>query len=220
MWDWNYVFEVFPQIFESLKITILATAAGFLVAMILGLLLAVILRSNNKLTAKLTRTFVELIRSTPILVQLYIIFYVLPKFGIVLSPFISGVIGLGVHYSTYLSEVYRSGIDSVSKGQWEAGYALGFSKLQIWMKIVIPQAIPPIIPVMGNYFITMFKETPILSAITLVEIMQVAKIIGARSFRYLECFTIVGILFFLISYPASIAVQHLTKKIRKKYSLD
>jgi polar amino acid transport system permease protein len=135
-----------------------------------------------------------------------------------LSPFTAGVIGLGLHYSTYISEVYRSGIESISRGQWEASIALNFSKARTWISIILPQAIPPVLPMFGNYFIVLFKETPLLSAITVVELMSTAKMIGSESFRYLEPFTIVGLLFFLMGYPGSLLVKYLDSKLNHKIS--
>ena len=219
MWDWSFAIEIFPEIAKCLPVTIGATFASFIVAAILGLLLAMLLRVNKVFITKPISLFVDIVRSTPLLVQLYVIYYVLPKYGFVLTPFVTGVVGLGIHYSTYLSEVYRSGIDAVPKGQWEAAEALGFTKLETWFKVVIPQALPPIIPVIGNYLITMFKETPILSAVSLLEIMQMAKILGSRSFRYIEGFTIVGILFMILSYISSLAVAWIAKRITRKFSM-
>ncbi|MDF1521545.1 MAG: ABC transporter permease subunit [Trueperaceae bacterium] len=129
----------------------------------------------------------------------------------------TGVIGLGLHYGAYLSEVYRTGIASVDKGQWEAAIALDFSTLHTWRTIVLPQAIPPMIPAFGNYFIVMFKETPLLSAITVVELMQTAKIIGARTFSYVEPYTLVGLIFLLLSYPAALAVNRLEARLARPH---
>lgn len=218
MWDMTYAINILPQIVAALKITIMATGVGFLVALVLGLILTLLKGSTIKILAWLANGFADFIRNTPLLVQLYFIFYVFPKFGLVLSPFTAGVIGLGIHYSTYLSEVFRSGIDGVPKGQWEVATALNFKRGQAWTRIILPQAIPPIIPVIGNYFITMFKETPLLSAITLVEILQTAKIIGSASFRYLEPFTIVGALFLLLSYPSSLLIKRLELKLNDKFT--
>jgi len=111
----------------------------------------------------------------------------------------------------------RSTGAAVPKGQWEAATALNFSPTRTWFSIIIPQAIPPVIPVMGNYLIGMFKETPLLSAITLVEILQTAKIIGSHSFRYLEPITVVGIVFLLLSYISSIGVQKLEIRLNRRY---
>lgn len=217
MWDWNYAFDVLPEIASALWITIGATIAGFVLALILGLVWTLLLRSNSKILTTATKGVVRFIRNTPLLVQLFFIFYVFPEFGLALQPFTAGVIGLGVHYSTYLSEVFRSGIDSVGPGQWEVATALNFTKKKTWTRIILPQAIPPVLPVIGNYFITMFKETPLLSAITMTEILQTARNIGAGTFRYTEPFTIVGILFLVLSYPASLLIRQLELKISERY---
>ena len=217
IWKQDFAISILPRILSALKITISATLVGFVLATLLGMVLMIMNRSKNRALSLTARGFVSFIRSTPLLVQLFFIFYVFPQFGLSLAPFTAGVLGLGFHYSTYLSEVFRSGIDAIPKGQWEAATALNFTQRQTWRRIIIPQGLPPVLPVIGNYFITMFKETPLLSAITLVEIMQTAKIIGSGTFRYLESFTIVGILFFLLSYPSSQLVRYMEKKIQARY---
>ncbi len=216
MWDWNYTLSFLPDILSALKITISATFVAFFVACILGFPLALGRRSKFKPLSLAVGGVVEFIRSTPLLAQVYFVFYVFPTYGISMSPFTAGVVALGVHYATYLSEVYRSGIDGVPRGQWEAAKALNFSQTRTWLNIIIPQAIPPIVPVMGNYLIGMFKETPLLSAITLLEILQTAKIIGSQTFRYLEPITLVGILFLLLSYISSIGVQRLEVRLNRR----
>jgi len=216
MWDWSYAFQILPELANVLPITIAATVVGFAAACALGLPLSLARKSNYKAISYLALGWIEFIRSTPLLVQLFFLFYALPLYGISFSPFAAGVLGLGLHYSTYMSEVFRSGIDAVPAGQWEAAKALNFGKRRTWTNIILPQAVPPIIPVMGNYFITMFKETPLLSAITLVELLQTAKAIGSGSFRYLEAFTLVGLLFFLLSYPSSLLVGRLEKRFQRK----
>lgn len=216
MWDWKYTMSFLPDILSALRITISATFVAFFVACILGFPLALGRRSKFKPLSLVVGGVVEFIRSTPLLAQVYFVFYVFPTYGISMSPFTAGVVALGIHYATYLSEVYRSGIDGVPRGQWEAAKALNFSKTRTWLNIIIPQAIPPIVPVMGNYLIGMFKETPLLSAITLLEILQTAKIIGSQTFRYLEPITIVGIIFLLLSYISSIGVQRLEVRLNRR----
>lgn len=214
MWSWDHVWEILPDLLRALRITIAATFAGFAVAAGFGLLLILMRRSRNKLLAGLTGVFLSFVRNTPLLVQLFFLFYVLPVMtGISWPAFAIGVIGLGLHYGTYMSEVYRSGIDAVARGQWEAARALNFTVFQTWRLIVLPQAIPPILPIMGNYLIVMFKETPLLSAITLVELLAAAKQIVSESFRGLEAFTLVGLLFLLVSYPSSLAVRKIEQRI-------
>lgn len=214
MWDWNYVLEVLPQLLTALKMTVWITLCSFAVSLVVGLLLALAARSRFKLLALVTKGIIEFIRNTPLLVQVFFLYYSLPLLmGISIPAFYAGVIGLGLHYSTYLSEVYRAGIEAVPKGQWEAATALNYTKWQTWRTIILPQAIPPIIPVLGNYLIVMFKETPILSAITLVEMMLTAKNVVSQSFRAFEPYTLVGILFLAISYIASLLVQRLENRM-------
>src|SRR5690606_26134320 len=126
---------------------------------------------------------------------IFFIFYVGPQFGIRLSPWVSGMLAIGLHYSAYLSEVYRAGIQAVPKGQWEACRALNMSTRDTYMRIVIPQALPPSIPGMGNYLVGIFKDTPMLSVIGVAELMQTANAIGSETYRFLEPFTMVGVIF-------------------------
>jgi polar amino acid transport system permease protein len=215
-WDWEFALSIAPQLIDAMWVTLAATLVGFTIAIVVGLIMAIGRRSQVRVLSTVTGGIIEFIRSTPLLVQVYFIYYSLPFYGITLSPFIAGALGLGIHYGTYLSEVYRSGIEAVPKAQWEASTALNFSTTQTWTRIILPQAIPPVIPVFGNYLITMFKETPLLSAITLVEMLQTAKIIGAMNFKYLEAITIVGLLFFLLSYPSGILVRRLEAKLNRR----
>jgi polar amino acid transport system permease protein len=215
-WDWSYTWSILPQLLQALTVAVAATLVAFVVAAILGLLLALGRRSSTRAVSWVAGAFVQFIRSTPLLVQLYFIFYVLPLYGLSLTAFAAGVLGLGVHYSTYLSEVYRAGINSVSRGQWEAATALNLPRSATWLRVILPQAIPPVIPVLGNYLLTMFKDTPLLSAITLVEMLQTAKILGSESFRYVEPFTIVGLLFLAVSYPSAILIRRLEIRVNRR----
>ncbi|MDQ0340353.1 polar amino acid transport system permease protein [Caldalkalibacillus uzonensis] len=221
IWNWEYAVAVFPIIFQAMWVTLSATVLGFMLALILGLAWALARRSTFKPLAWTVAGIVEFIRSTPLLVQLFFLYMAFPQIpyiGVTLDAFTAGVIGLGVHYSTYLSEIYRSGIESIPKGQWEASTALNFSKVQTWTKVILPQAIPPVLPMFGNYLIVMFKETPLLAAITVVEMLQVSLIIGSQSFRYIEPITIVGLLFLLLSYPSALLVRRLEQKMKNRYA--
>lgn len=207
--DFEYIVEIFPELLGGLLITVEASLAGFGVALILGLLFALARRSENEWLSQPIGALVEFVRSTPLLVQLFFFFYVLPRYGIRLGPRIIGTIALGLHYGTYTSEVYRAGIDAVERGQWEAATALNFSPLDVWVRIILPQSIPPMIPALGNYMVAMFKESAQLSAITVFELLNTAQTIGTRNFAYLEPITLAGVLYFAISYPSSLIVQRL-----------
>ena len=211
-WDWAFVREILPTLLAGVKITIIATLLGSALAAVLGLALAIVRRSRNPLVAKPIGFFAEFIRGTPLLVQLYFLFYVLPNVGILLPPMVAGVIGLGLHYATYTAEVYRAGIDNLARGQWEAAKACNLTARQTWIHIVIPQAIPPMIPALANYFVAMFKETPLLSAITVLELMNQAKSVANDSYRYIEPMTLVGAFFLAISVPSVIALRWLERR--------
>ena len=211
-WDWAFVWSIMPTLVEGVKITILATILGSIVAAGVGLVIALLRRSENRLISRPAGFFAQFIRGTPLLVQLYFLFYVLPDIGILLSPLVAGVIGLGLHYGTYTAEVYRAGIDNVPRGQWEAAKACNLNPTQTWTHIIMPQAIPPMIPALANYFIAMFKETPLLSAITVLELMNQAKSIANSNYRYIEPMTLVGVFFLVISIFSVFGLRWLERK--------
>ncbi|EJN04889.1 ectoine/hydroxyectoine ABC transporter permease subunit EhuD [Phyllobacterium sp. YR531] len=214
-WDWAFVVQILPTLIEGVKITIIATLLGSVLAAIVGLVIAIVRRSKNRLISMPMGFVAEFIRGTPLLVQLYFIFYVLPDLGITLSPLVAGVIGLGLHYGTYTAEVYRAGIDNVARGQWEAAKACNLSPLQTWTQIIMPQALPPMIPALANYFIAMFKETPLLSAITVLELMNQARSIANYNYRYIEPITMVGAFFLVISIVSVIGLRWLERRYGK-----
>jgi polar amino acid transport system permease protein len=212
VWDWNYAFSILPALVQGLGLTIVATVLGSIIAMLLGLVFAVLLR-GPRVVAIIVRGFVEFVRSTPLLVQIFFLFFGLPVFGIVLPGLVVGVIALGVHYACYTSEVYRAGIEAVPRGQWEAATALSLPRSRVWTGVVLPQAIPRVVPALGNYVISMFKEVPLLTAIGLLDVVGRAQEAGDTYFRYVEPYTIAGLLFLLLSYPASLLVRRLERRV-------
>jgi polar amino acid transport system permease protein len=213
-WNWAFAWETLPMLLGALRVTVSATLLGMTLAMVVGLGLALLRRSGKRWVSWPAATFIEFVRSTPLLVQIYFLFYVAPSFGVRMSPFMTGVLALGIHYSTYLSEVYRAGIDGVPRGQWEAARALNFSPGRTFFAVVLPQAIPPIIPALGNYLVAMFKDTPLLSTITVLEILYVARDIGSQTFRYVEPLTLVGVLFLVVSLVAALGIRTVERKFQ------
>ncbi|OMQ43626.1 ectoine/hydroxyectoine ABC transporter permease subunit EhuD [Ensifer sp. 1H6] len=211
-WDWNFVWQIIPTLLEGLKITILATVLGAVVAAVVGLIFAILRLSAPKPIARVVGFILEFIRGTPLLVQLYFIFYVLPDIGISLPALVAGVIGLGIHYGTYTAEVYRAGIENVPRGQWEAARATNLTLRQTWLHVILPQAIPPMIPALANYLIAMFKETPLLSAITVLELMNQAKSIANSNYRYIEPMTLVGVFFLVMSLISVVFLRWLEER--------
>jgi len=209
VFDWAFALEILPTLGEALIITVQATLLGMLVAVTLGLVLALLRRARLKIISAPAALFIEFVRSTPLLVQMYFLFYVLPVTGVQMSPLTTGILALGVHYAAYCAEVYRAGIEAVPRGQVEAATALNMSGWRTAVGVVLPQAIPPVVPALGNYLVAMFKDTPLLSAITVVELLQTSKMIGSATFRYTEPLTLVGILFLLLSLIAAYGVRRL-----------
>jgi polar amino acid transport system permease protein len=207
LFDWEFALSILPQLARAAVVTIEATVVGFALAAVLGLVLALLRRSENPWVSGVTGGFVEFIRSTPVLIQIFFLFFVFPRFGIVIPAFAAGVLALGVHYACYCSEVYRAGLEGIPRGQWEASIALNLSPYRTYKDVIIPQAIPPVVPALGNYLIGMFKETPLLSAIAVLELMQTAKIIGSDTFRYVEPITMVGIFFLIMSLVSAAGVR-------------
>lgn len=216
LFDWQFALEILPQLARAAVVTIEATFLGFALAAVLGLALALLRRSRNPWTSAITGGFVEFIRSTPVLIQIFFLFFVFPRFGIVIPAFAAGVMALGLHYACYCSEVYRAGLDGVPRGQWEAAVALNLGPLRTYRDVIIPQAIPPVVPALGNYLIGMFKETPLLSAIAVLELMQTAKIIGSETFRYLEPITMVGAFFLVMSLVSAAGVRRVEAWVKSR----
>ena len=215
IFDWSFALEIVPTLARALVITIQATVLGMAIAVVLGLLLALARRARWPLLSYPAAFVIEFVRSTPLLVQMYFLFYVLPGSGVQFSPLVTGVLALGVHYAAYCAEVYRAGIEAVPRGQIEAATALNLSSWRTATGIVLPQAIPPVVPALGNYLVAMFKDTPLLSAITVVELLQQSKIIGSATFRYTEPLTLVGALFLVLSLIAAWGVRRLERRLQR-----
>jgi len=207
LFDWSFAWDILPLLLRAAVVTIEVTILAFVIAVVLGLGLAVLRLSSSRLISAPTTAFIEFIRSTPLLIQIYFVYYVFPEFGVVLPALVAGTTAIALHYSAYTSEVYRAGLQSVPRGQWEAVVALNLSPYRAYRDIILPQAIPPVVPALGNYLIAMFKDTPLLSAIAVVELLQRAKIIGSDTFRYLEPITMVGLFFLIMSLISAAGVR-------------
>ena len=212
-WRWDFAIEILPQMLLATLNTIMAAGIGYAIAAIVGLLFLLGQRTPIKLVNVINREIVEFIRSTPLLIQLFFVYFVLPQFGITLSAWVCGMITIGLHFGTYLSEVYRGALEGVPRTQWEACRALNFSTFYTYRKIVLPQAFPIAIPGMGNYLVGIFKDTPLLSTIGVAELFHAATAVGGYHYRYLEPYTIVGIIFLILSIPAAIWIRKIEKNV-------
>ncbi|WP_411079253.1 ectoine/hydroxyectoine ABC transporter permease subunit EhuD [Streptomyces sp. cmx-18-6] len=208
--DWNAAGEVWPLLLEGFRVTLLATVLGTAVAAVLGLAVAIAGRTPSRLVTVPVRFVMEFVRSTPLLVQLVGAAALFTS----VEPLTIGIVVLGVHYAAYTSEVYRAGIDSVPKGQWEACRALSLPPRRTWQAVILPQAVRNVLPALGNYAISMFKETPFLAVITVHEMVYEARQYGADHFGYYtEAFTLAGLIFLVASYPTSLLMRKLEKRL-------
>lgn len=215
--DWGFTWSLVPDMLNGLSVTAMAAVFGFALAVVIGLVLAILRRSPIPPLRWLAIGFVEFIRSTPLLIQLYFLFVALPKVDLVgnitTSPNQALIIGLGIHYGTYTSEAFRAGINSVPKGQWEAITALNLKPVTGWTKVILPQAIPNVLPALGNNLIAAFKDAPLGFTVQVTGLMFFATTVQGRYFRPVEAYILIGIGFLLVSIPAAWLIRRLERRI-------
>lgn len=212
--DWMYFWHLVPLMWQGLQVTAKATVLGFSVAVVLGFVLALGRRSSRRIIAWPFALVIEFIRSTPLLVQLFFLqALVRSSDAITLEPVLVLTAGLGIHYATYCSEAYRAGINSVPQGQWEAVTALNLGPVTKWTRIIIPQAVPNVLPALGNYLVAGFKDAPLGFILGVPGILFFATTVRAEDFRPTEPYILAGIGFLMASLPAAWAVRRLEKRI-------
>ena len=218
--------DLLPQLLgKALVIVLVATLAGFALGILSGFLLALARISKNKFLNRVVVLFQELIRGTPLLVQLVYIYYVVPLLITCLAqligfedykcnftPLIAGILGLGINYGTYIAEVIRAAILSIDGGQREAALALGLTPSQAMMRIVVPQAMKNSIPVFGNYLVMMVKDTSLMSYITAAEFLQTAKAYTSQTFLTIESYTILAGVYLIICIPLGMLAKWIENK--------
>jgi polar amino acid transport system permease protein len=206
--------DYLPVLFKGAATSLALTVCIMLISLPLGLVIALAKLGRSRILRTLASTYIEVIRGTPALLQLFYIYFVLPSFGIRFDPFMAGVIGLSINYSAYLAEVYRAGIAAVPQGQIEAAKALGMSRRKMLRLIVLPQAIRVVIPPLGNYGISLFKDTSLVSIVTVKELIFTGQIISSTNFQYATVFTIIGAIYLAFSYPSALLVRWLERRMR------
>ncbi|MFH8986662.1 ectoine/hydroxyectoine ABC transporter permease subunit EhuD [Streptomyces sp. NPDC017940] len=212
-WDWGAVSDFMPHFWDGLLITLQVLALGSLISFSVGLLWALALRAPTRFVRWPVGILTEFIRNTPLLVQLFFLYFVLPKWDIQYSAMTTGTLAIGLHYSTYTAQVYRAGIEAVPVGQWEAAKALSLSPTRTWTAVILPQAVRRVIPALGNYVIAMLKDTPLLAGIGVLELLQRSRLEAAQTFQYTEALTVVGVAFILIAYPSSLLLRALERRL-------
>lgn len=199
---------------EGLAMTVFLTVVTFVLAATIAIPLAVARLTRSRMVRWPADAFVEFIRATPLILQLIYIFYVLPGLGLRLDPVTAAIVGLTMNYSAYMSEVYRSGIMAVPRGQYEAARSLGLPWRTMFMKVILPQAVRIVLPALGNYLISLFKDTALASVVTVQELMFRGEIIASRNYQYFTVYTVTAILYFAVSYPSALMVRRLGGRTR------
>jgi polar amino acid transport system substrate-binding protein len=203
-----------PLLLRGAVTTIELSVLGMLLAIVLGLVV-VLMRLYGIFPLRwFACVYVEVIRGTPLLIQLFLIYYGLPQIGIRFDPFLAGVLGLGLNYAANEAENYRAGIQAIPRGQTEAAMALGMSRAQALRRVILPQSLRLVIPPVTNDFIAMFKDSSIVSVITMVELTKVYGILAMSTYDYIGLGVMTAGIYFALSYPTSIFAHWLEKRLR------
>lgn len=210
----NNTLAVFPALLGAVPVVLQLALGAMALALVLGLLVALARISNFKILRAISTIYVEVMRGTPLLVQLVYIFFVLPSIGVEIQPIPAGILALGLNYAAYLSEVFRSAILSVEHGQTEAALSLGYTPTKTLWKVVIPQSFVVSMGPIGNYFIAMVKDTALASVIAVTEILKTANILNSQTFQTTAIYTAAALLYLIISLPLSRLVIVLERKAR------
>ena len=209
--------ENFGPLLAGLVLTVELTLVVMVLSLCFALLVALAGMSRFAWLRWLIKAYIEIMRGTPLLLQLVYIYYVLPEIGIRLPSFAAGTLALTLNYSAYLSEVYRGGIQAISRGQHDAAAALGMTNALAMRRIILPQAIRIVLPTLGNYFISLFKDTALASAVSIQELVYTAQVRAALSYQYFTLYTVVAVMYFAVSFPAARLVGYLERVTRAGY---
>jgi len=195
---WNILVDSFPKLLRyGVEVTIPLTILSFLLALVVAVIVALIQYANVKVLRQVCRFYIWIIRGTPLLVQLYLVFYGLPSVGVVIDAFPAAVLVLGLNEAAYMAETMRGALESVSRGQMEAGYCVGMNYVQIMLHVVLPQAFRTAFPALGNSMIAMLKETSMAATITVMEMFRQAQVINGRVYESLALYGEVALIYLL-----------------------
>lgn len=212
--DFQLIIDSIPILLKGAWITVIVTIISMAFGLIFGMLAALSKLSKIKILRWLANQYIDIIRGTPLLVQLFIIYYGLPQIGITINPFSSAILGLSINTGAYVAEAIRSGILAVDQGQREAAAALGFSSSQTMRLIIIPQALKTMIPPVGNQFLLLIKDSSLVSTITLVELTRTAQRIISTTYKPIELYIAAAVIYYVISLLATKLLNLLEKRAR------
>lgn len=213
--DFLPVLEGWPDLLRGALVTIEITAASLILGCVLGLLVGLgRLDPSKRVRYGICSIYVTFIRGTPLLVQLFLLFFGLPQFDILLPAFVCGILGLGIYSGAYVSEIVRGAIQSVDKGQMEAARSLGMSSGKAMRTIILPQAVVRMIPPLGNEFIALIKNSALVSLLTIADLMHEGQKIISVSYRSLEVYLAIALVYLVLTSLTSMALQRIEKRLR------
>jgi len=211
-WHWEVLWQSLPILLEGVRITVLASLITMIAALVLGLVVALARITGGPLGA-LAYAYVEFFRNSPQLMVVVWVFTALPLLtGITLSPLLSGVVALTLNVAAFIAEVYRAGITSIPVGQAQAALALGMTRSQLYRRVLLPQAVARVIPPLGSYWVSLFKDTSLLAVIGVAELMYQGRLVATDTYRPLEILTGVAIIYYVLAYPQALAVNFLYRR--------
>lgn len=211
--DFQFALSKLPVMLTASLMTIELTVLSLLFGTILAIVVAFMRISKNKAVSNIARFYLWLFRGTPLILQLFFLYYALPTWGITLTPFAAAVIGLSLNSAAYTAEIIRGGIISISKGQYEAANVLGMTYHQTMFDIILPQTLRNILPAMGNQFIGMLKDTSLVSTIAMVELMRQAQLVGSATFRYTEIYITAAVIYLVLTSAFSFIFNKMEIKL-------
>jgi polar amino acid transport system permease protein len=208
-WDWSALWDNVPLLLDGILKTLIATFASMVASLILALPVA-LARMHGRVLGGIAYVYIELFRNLPLLVLVFWVFSVLPLLtGVTLPPLLSGILALTLNLSAFVAEIYRAGITSLATGQSHAALALGMTRFQLLKRVLLPQAVMRVLPALGNMWVSLFKDTAILSVIGVGELMYQGRIAANDTYRPLEIYTGVAVIYYLLAYPQSLGVNWL-----------
>lgn len=213
--DFSPVWAGWPDLVRGAVVTVEVTACALVLGCVMGLLVGIgRLDPRRRVVYGICTAYVTAIRGTPLLVQLFLLFFGLPQFDILLPAFVCGVIGLGIYSGAYVSEIVRGAIQSVDKGQMEAARSIGMSSGQAMRAVILPQAIVRMIPPLGNEFIALIKNSALVSLLTIHDVMHEGQKIISVSYRSLEVYLAIALVYLLLTSAAGLFLRHMERRLR------
>ena len=212
--DWDFIISSLPLYEKAVWITLKLAFGGILISFLIGLLCSVILYFKVKGVEIIVKVYIELSRNTPLLVQIFFLYYGLPKLGLKMSANSCAIIGLSFLGGSYMSEAFRSGIEAVSKSQIESGLSIGLSKFQLARYVIIPQAFSVSLPSLGANCIFLLKETSVLGAISILDVMNVTKDLIGMYYKTFESLAMLVVVYLVLLLPLSFVLSWLERKVR------